>query len=43
MMDTCVYEHAVPSTVIDMTVYPPEVMREGAGNNHLIKSIINDF
>ena len=43
MMDAGIYEHAVPSTVIDMTVYPPEVMREGAGNNHLIKSIINGF
>ena len=43
MMDAGIYEHAVPSTVIDMTVYPPEVMREGAGNHHLIKSIINGF
>ncbi len=43
MMDAGIYEHAVPSTVIDMTVYPPEVMREGAGNHQLIKSIINGF
>lgn len=41
MMDAGVCEHAVPSTVIDMTVYPPKVMREGAGNHHFIKSIIN--
>ncbi len=40
MIDAGVCEHGLPSTVIDMTVYPPKVMREGAGNHHFIDSII---
>jgi L-threonylcarbamoyladenylate synthase len=32
MMDAGICKHGIPSTVIDMTVYPPKVLREGAGN-----------
>lgn len=32
MLDAGVCEHGVHSTVIDMTVYPPEVIRHGAGD-----------
>ena len=31
MMDAGICKHGIPSTVIDMTVYPPKVLREGAG------------
>lgn len=39
MLDAGICKHRVPSTVIDMTVYPPKVIREGAGN-HLFNSMI---
>jgi L-threonylcarbamoyladenylate synthase len=32
MMDAGICKHGIPSTVIDMTVYPPKILREGAGN-----------
>ena len=32
MMDAGICKHGIPSTVIDMTEYPPKVLREGAGN-----------
>jgi L-threonylcarbamoyladenylate synthase len=32
MMDAGICKHGIPSTVIDMTVYPPKVLREGSGN-----------
>jgi L-threonylcarbamoyladenylate synthase len=32
MMEAGICKHGIPSTVIDMTVYPPKVLREGAGN-----------
>jgi L-threonylcarbamoyladenylate synthase len=32
MMDAGICKHGIPSTVIDMTVYPPKVLREGAGH-----------
>ena len=31
MIDAGICKHGIPSTVIDMTVYPPKVLREGAG------------
>ena len=31
MIDAGICKHGTPSTVIDMTVYPPKVLREGAG------------
>ena len=39
MIDAGVCEHGLSSTVIDMTVHPPKVIREGAGNHHFIDSI----
>ncbi len=39
MIDAGVCEHGLSSTVIDMTVNPPKVIREGAGNHHFIDSI----
>ena len=39
MVDAGVCEHGLSSTVIDMTVHPPKVIREGAGNHHFIDSI----
>ncbi len=35
MMDAGICKHGIPSTVIDMTVYPPKVLREGSGNIRL--------
>jgi L-threonylcarbamoyladenylate synthase len=35
MMDAGICKHGIPSTVIDMTVYPPKVLREGSGNIYL--------
>ena len=32
IMDAGICKHGIPSTVIDMTVYPPKVLREGSGN-----------
>ena len=32
MLDAGICEHRVPSTVVDMTVQPPKVIRQGAGN-----------
>jgi L-threonylcarbamoyladenylate synthase len=32
MIDAGICKHGIPSTVIDMTVYPPKVLREGSGN-----------
>ncbi len=31
ILDAGICKHGIPSTVIDMTVYPPKVLREGAG------------
>lgn len=31
LLDAGVCKHGVPSTVIDMTVYPPKIIRKGAG------------
>ena len=39
MIDAGTCEHGLPSTVIDMTVHPPKVIRKGAGNNHFIDTI----
>ena len=30
ILDAGVFEHAVPSTVIDMTVFPPKILRKGS-------------
>ena len=32
ILDAGICKHGIPSTVIDMTVYPPKIIREGAGN-----------
>ena len=40
MIDAGICKHGIPSTVIDMTVYPPKVLREGAGNICLENIII---
>jgi L-threonylcarbamoyladenylate synthase len=37
MLDAGTCEHGVPSTVVDMTVYPPKVVRKGAGNHVLFE------
>ena len=36
ILDAGICKHGVHSTVVDMTVFPPKVIREGAGN-HLIQ------
>lgn len=36
MLDAGICKHGIPSTVIDMTVKPPEVVREGAGNDQIM-------
>jgi L-threonylcarbamoyladenylate synthase len=41
LLDGGIYQHRIPSTVIDMTVYPPEVEREGAGIDIFLESVIN--
>ncbi len=33
ILDAGVFEHAVPSTVIDMTVFPPKILRKGSKNS----------
>ena len=32
ILDAGICKHGIPSTVVDMTVYPPKIIREGAGN-----------
>ena len=32
ILDEGICKHGIPSTVVDMTVYPPKIIREGAGN-----------
>ncbi len=39
ILDSGICKHGVQSTVVDMTVYPPKVIREGAGNDLFRKSI----
>ncbi|MDD3986120.1 MAG: L-threonylcarbamoyladenylate synthase [Methanobacterium sp.] len=31
ILDAGICKHGIPSTVIDMTIYPPEIIRKGAG------------
>jgi L-threonylcarbamoyladenylate synthase len=40
VMDAGICKHGIPSTVIDMTVYPPKVLRDGAGDICLKNMII---
>lgn len=37
ILDAGVFEHAVPSTVIDMTVFPPKILRKGS------KTVLNEI
>ncbi len=40
ILDAGVCKHGIPSTVIDMTVYPPEIIRKGAGYVLFLESMI---
>ena len=37
MLDAGICKHGVPSTVVDMTTFPPRVLREGSGFERVIK------
>lgn len=39
IVDAGICKHGIHSTVVDMTVKPPKVMRKGAGNNQLLSMI----
>ena len=39
ILDAGVCKHGVPSTVIDMTIYPPEIIRKGAGYEVFLESV----
>ena len=39
ILDAGICKHGVPSTVIDMTVKPPKIMRKGAGYNYRINDL----
>jgi L-threonylcarbamoyladenylate synthase len=39
IVDAGICKHGIHSTVVDMTVKPPKVLRKGAGNNQLLSMI----
>ncbi len=39
IVDAGICKHGIHSTVVDMTVKPPKVLRKGAGNNQLLSTI----